>query len=116
MSDSLKLEVTGRDKERLILALELAHINLVTGIRQDGNKLVLSWCHEKRYLSFPPRLMADVIMDWLGRKQGSSTQYCAPDYGQKPDIDGSSERGWRLVCDDMRRNIEVFPHWMVYSK
>jgi hypothetical protein len=116
MSDSLKLDVTGRDKERLALALDLAHINDVTGIWQDGNKLVLSWCDEKRYLSFPPRIMADVIMDWLGRSPGSNARYCAPDYGKKPDIDGSCARGWRLVCDDMERSIEIHPHWMVYSK
>lgn len=116
MSDSLKLDVTGRGIERLLLALDLAHINCVTGIWQDGNKLVLAWCHEKRFLAFPPRLMADVIMDWLGRKQGSSAQYCAPDYGKAPDIDGSTAHGWRLICDDMSRTIEIHPHWMVYSK
>ena len=108
------LEITGEDKDRLIAALDLAHVDRVSGIWQEGNKLVLGRPDDNRLLSFSPRLLADTIIDWLKRSRGLSATYQSPDFGKEPDIDGDCKRGWRLICKG--RTIEVHPQWMVYHK
>lgn len=117
MSHSLKLEVTGDDKGRLISALNLCPADKVTGVLWIENSLVLQWENDgtgPQKLSFAPALMADVIMEWLGRTKGHNSTYAAPIWPREPDIDGDVEKGWRIEAD--KRKITVHPHWMIYHK
>ena len=117
MSDSLKLEITGDDKDRLIAALNLCPTDKITGVVWTKNSLVMEWEHDHKLpqqIAFRPALMADVIMDWLGRSKGSNSTYAAPDWPKGPDIDGDVEKGWRIEADN--RKITVHPYWMIYHK
>lgn len=116
MSDSLMLEITGFDLDRLISALDICSDERVTGITQVGNKLCLSYEHDGAMrLSFRPSLLAETILEWLQRTPGSNPLYLAPSWPQEPDIDGCCERGWRLVFAKGAA-IEIHPHWMVFHK
>ncbi len=119
MSDNLKLEATGIDRQLLVSLLDLCANQNITGLRQMGNvlHLITEWDQSKgKTLSFKPALMADTITEWLGRSKGSNSSYAAPDYGPKPDIDGDCKKGWRLVAGSSIDVIEIHPCWMMYGK
>lgn len=109
------LETTGHGRERLRQALMLAPVDRVTGVLWRGNALVILYEHgtvSVRRMTFAPELMTDLVIDWLGRGEGSNPSYPAPQWDREPDIDGSCEKGWRLVSDD--DEIVIHPHWMIY--
>ena len=115
MSDSLKLEATGDDKDRLVKLLEMCACQHVTGLVKSGNmlKIVHEYDASKEpRLSFRPALLADAIMEWISmpaHKNGA-------DFSRAPDIDGECQKGWRLVSGDWHEPIEIHPHWMIYHK
>ena len=117
MSDSLMIEVTGVDKKRLVDALNLAPVDRITGVSWLKNSLVLRWEHDHNLpqkLAFEPALMADLILEWLGRDTGYNSNYAAPVWPDSPDIDGSVKKGWLVEGDGDQ--ITVHPHWMIYHK
>lgn len=119
MSDSLMIEATGDDSDRLKATLEICPLQRITGVVWENNSLILK--HEfdslnPSRMTFPPALMVDVISDWLGRTKTSRPNYlyAAPEWPKQPDVDGDVKRGWRVIADI--HQIEVHPLWMIYRK
>lgn len=116
MNDSLKLEATGDDKDRLIELLNLCSCQSATGLVKAGNMLKIVHDYDAQSpeprLSFKPALLADAIMDWIERTRG----HMVANFPKEPDIDGHCKRGWRLVSGGWHDPIEIHPHWMIYHK
>ncbi|HDZ53379.1 hypothetical protein LCGC14_0043210 [marine sediment metagenome] len=119
MSDTLMLEATGLDPERLVGLLGLCENQRITGVRQVGNALHLVYdgdMSKGKPITFHPSLMVDTIMEWLGRSKSTNGVYAAPDFGPEPDIDGHCKKGWRIKSGRLMEPIEIHPTWMMFGK
>ena len=116
--DNFHFDMTSRGDKTLVAALSLFPQHKVTGYRVDAEKgLVLYWTASERATALPFDMTleqaAGFAAGWLANA----------DYGSRPDIDGDSERGWRLyteswghVSGEWQAFAAVKPEWAQYGK
>lgn len=112
MSDSLMIEATGEDYDRLRDVFHLAPSRTYAAATViDGTLRFLQFkgdSGENFPFSLPTDICAAIAREWLEDSKLS--------YGPKPDIDGSCERGWKVHASNMGDHLTVSPHWMIYHK
>jgi hypothetical protein len=118
MSDNFHFDLTGVP---LDLSLKVATSNgqkvEAWRVDEEKNLLVLYWTPTKTSNPLPAPLEEDAlegfIRSWLTLRE----------YGEKPDIDGSARKGWRVfneawghVGGEWEAFMAVEPTWMLYAK
>lgn len=122
--DNFKVDVTGIGDNVLNWSLEILaqdHVSVV-GYRIDNTnpntpKLIFYWAKSDKFhpllVPISTNKLGDTIQKWLAEQ----------DYGNEPDIDGNSRRGFRIYTDswgmvdgEWQTSFAVEPEWIMYGK
>ena len=115
--DNFHIDVTSRGVDGLRKALSLM-TEKVVGYSVDPVKgMILYWKNTANSTALPYHMTmeqaADMVWGWLATVP----------YGDKPDLDGSCSKGWRVYCerygrinDDFYAFVAVQPVWAEHHK
>ena len=118
MADNFSFDITGVPLDKS-LAVATHNNNKVVAWRidKDGKRLILYWAEHESATKLPAPLGGDAVetfvRSWLE----------SVDYGQRPDIDGSTARGWRIyneywghIDHQWQAFVAIEPTWLEYGK